>query len=66
MSSPFSTPFHEQSISQLVHELNELGDANVAMHPLTLIAIHQKDHQKVRRFRSKSTSRNETLSKKEK
>ena len=30
------------------------------MHPMTLIGIHEKDQQGIRRFRSKSASKNET------
>ena len=57
MSDTDSCQFRNKSISQLVQQLNNLGDDHVAMHPITLVAIQEADNPAVRRFRSKSISK---------
>ena len=54
--------FRDKTISQLVEELNNLGDDHVAMHPTNLIGIQDSVSESVRRFRSRSMhkSRNST------
>ena len=54
MSDSDSLVFRNKTISQLVNELNSLGDDHVAIHPTTRIAIHQTDSKSIRRFRSRS------------
>lgn len=39
MSDHESIQFRNKSISELVHELNNLGDTNITMQPTTLIGI---------------------------
>lgn len=50
-------PFRDRSISELVQELNNLGDGHVAMQPTALIAIQDAESDSIRRFRSRSMNK---------
>jgi hypothetical protein len=44
--------YRNRSISQLVSELNHLGDPTVLLSPLRLTAVHEKDLPEVKRFKN--------------
>lgn len=54
MADTATDHFRDKSITELVHELNNLGDDHVAMQPTTLIAIQDAESDSIRRFRSRS------------
>jgi hypothetical protein len=44
--------YRNRSISQLVNELNNLGESNVLLEPVRLLAIHENDVQYLKRFKN--------------
>lgn len=46
--------FRDKTISELVEELNNLGDSHVTMQPTTLVGIQDCESDSIRRFRSRS------------
>ncbi len=44
--------YRNRSISQLVSELNSLGEAKVVLEPIRLLAVHEYDMENVKRFKN--------------
>lgn len=44
--------YRNRSISQLVSELNHLGQPNVVVAPLRLLALHDRDLPSLKRFKN--------------